>query len=77
MTDIKKNFRYTLANITAIVSFILGWVLTVINFFIYPIGEVSDSTLWILGQSLLYVGAVVGVTSYVSKEMDIIKKSIK
>lgn len=72
-----NTFRYTLANVTAIVSFIIGWTLTIINFFISPIGEVSDSTLWILGQALVYVGSVVGITSYVTKEMDIIKKTLK
>lgn len=55
--------------VTASVSFACGWALTIVNFFAEPLGETSDSTLWILSQALLYCGAVVGITNYVNRSI--------
>lgn len=62
--DIKK-----LVTITAVVSFVLGWVFVGIGFFTPPRGEVSDSALWILGQALLYCASALGISGYVHSEI--------
>lgn len=49
---------------TAIASFGLGWLIIFLNFFIPPMGEVNDSSLWIMGQSLIYTGSVLGISIY-------------
>lgn len=41
-----------------------GVVLTTIGFFIEPTGEVHDSVLWVLGQTLLYSGGALGIANY-------------
>jgi len=58
------DFKNKLAVITCILAFGLGWSLTIVGFIVPPLGEVSDSVLWILGQSLLYTSAVLGVGMY-------------
>lgn len=64
-----KEHTNKLIGVTAMVSFVLGWVLVIINFFLPPRGEVSDSTLWILGQALLYCASALGIAGYVNKEI--------
>lgn len=68
--DTWKNIgiKTKLAIITALAAFTLGWILTITCFFEEPKGEVTDSTLWILGQSLIYASGVFGVTSYFNAE---------
>lgn len=70
------GIKTKLAIITAISAFILGWTLTITCFFIEPKGEVTDSTLWILGQSLIYASGVFGVTSYFNAESKRISREI-
>ena len=45
--DLKTRIAY----VTATVAFGLGWGLTIASFIVPPLGIVSDSVLWILGQS--------------------------
>ena len=63
--DLKQKTAYA----TAIVAFVLGWFLVVMGFFMPPEGEVADSVLWILGQSLIYTASVLGVTMYFNSQM--------
>lgn len=65
--------------ITYIISFIafaLGWIITIIGFFVEPVGMVSDSVLWILGQSLLFVGSVLGIAQYYNRSLNNFKEDI-
>ena len=41
-----------------------GMLFTGIGFFVEPLGEVSDSVLWILGQALIYAGSIFGIATY-------------
>ena len=59
-----KERRSTIAVITAIVMLTFGIILTSIGFFVAPLGEVSDSVLWILGQALIYAGSIFGLATY-------------
>lgn len=63
--DLKQKTAYA----TAIVAFVLGWFLVIMGFFMPPEGEVADSILWILGQSLIYTASVLGVTMYFNSQM--------
>lgn len=58
---------------SAIAMLAAGTVLSAIGFAVPPLGEISDSVLWMFSQCLLYAGSIFGVTSYVNgkfKEMD-------
>lgn len=70
--DIKSKIAY----ITAIAAFIIGWGLTVAGFIIGA-GVISDSVLWVLGQSLVYAASVFGVGMYVGSEIVGMKRSIR
>lgn len=63
--DVKQKF----AIVTAVVAFIAGWGLTIAGFIIPPEGEVADSVLWILGQSLIYTASVLGIGMYFNNQM--------
>lgn len=63
--DLKQKTAYA----TAVVAFVLGWFLVIMGFFMPPEGEVADSVLWILGQSLIYTASVLGVTMYFNSQM--------
>lgn len=60
--DIKTKIAY----ITAIIAFVIGWGLTIAGFCVPPVGEVTESILYILGQALLYAASVFGVGMYVT-----------
>ena len=62
------NIKDKIAILSAIIAFILGWCMSIAGFWIPPVGEVSDSILWILGQALLYAASVVGVSAYFRSE---------
>lgn len=70
--DLKTRIAY----ITAIVAFGIGWILTILGFIFPPLGIVSDSVLWILGQSLVYAASVCGVGMYVTGSVKGMKREI-
>lgn len=59
-----KENKSTIAVISACVMLVFGILLTTIGFFVNPLGEVSDSVLWILGQALIYAGSIFGIATY-------------
>lgn len=70
--DLKTRIAY----ITAVVAFILGWCLTIAGFVAPPLGIVSDSVLWVLGQSLVYAASVLGIGMYVTGSVNGMKRAI-
>lgn len=66
----KRETKDSLGVISACVMLIFGITLTAIGFAIAPLGEVSDSVLWILGQSLIYAGGIFGIASYTKNMVD-------
>lgn len=70
------SFRDKLAYVFAVLSFLCGWVFTGIGFFMPPQGEVSNSVLWILGQALLFTGAVIGIAQYYQGQLNEFKSSV-
>ena len=68
--------RTRIAYITAIIAFIIGWGLTIAGFIVPPLGAVSDSVLWVLGQALVYAASVFGVGMYTIGSVKGMKKEI-
>lgn len=71
----KLGIKDKIAYSTAIASFCLGWGLTIASFIVGR-GEISDSVLWVLGQSLVYAASVLGVGMYVSGSVKSMKHEI-
>lgn len=55
---------------SAVAMLAAGFALSVAGFCVPPVGEVSDSVLWIFSQCLLYAGSIFGVTTYVQTVVD-------
>lgn len=62
------NIKDKIAIVSAIVAFCAGWALSIAAFLVPPVGEIHESILWILGQSLIYAASVFGVASYFTSE---------
>lgn len=71
------ELKTKIAYLTALIAFVIGWGLTIAGFFVAPLGVVSDSVLWILGQSLVYAASVFGVGMYVTGSVRGMKASIR
>ena len=65
-----KERKDSIAVVSACVMLIFGITLTAIGFAIEPTGDVSDSVLWILGQSLIYAGGIFGIATYPKNMVD-------
>ena len=70
--DIKTKIAY----ITAIGAFVIGWGLTIAGFCVPPVGTVTDSVLWVLGQALVYAASVFGVGMYVTGAVNNMKQKV-
>ena len=64
------------AIVSAFIAFGLGWVLTICGFWTEPIGEVSQSVLWILGQALIYTASVFGLATYFTASSQAMKRDM-
>ena len=71
------NIKDKIAYISAIGAFIIGWGLTIAGFIVPPIGVVTDSVLWVLGQALVYAASVFGVGMYVAGSVRRMKGDIR
>lgn len=72
-----KSKTTALVYYTAIIAFVMGWFFVGVGFFLPPMGEVSDSALWILGQSLLYTAAALGIGGYVHNEVGTLRRMVE
>lgn len=55
--------------VTAVGSLVCGFTLVFLDFFLTETHLIHDSTLYVLGQSFLYAGAVFGVKGYIDQKM--------
>lgn len=53
-----------ISQISALFMLLSGVGLSVAGFVADPMGEISDSVLWYVGQTLMYAGSIFGVTIY-------------
>lgn len=60
----KKERKDTITVWSAIAMLAFGVLLTTTAFIIPPVGEIHDSVLWVLGQSLIYAGGALGIANY-------------
>lgn len=70
------NIKEQIAIISACAVLCIGWTLVTIGFLLSPQGEVHDSVLWILGQTLIYAASVFGLAGYMSSQVFSMKKDI-
>lgn len=61
---------------TAVIAFIIGWVLVGTAAFV-PLLLSEQSILWILGQSLIYSASVFGITGYFNSETRRLRSDIR
>ncbi len=53
-------------NVTiAVANLVCGWTLTFIDYFVSTAEGVHESVLWVLGQTFIFAGCLLGVKSYV------------
>ena len=50
---------------TIVISFILGWCITIAGFIVPPQGEIDNTVLVVLGQALTYCAVGLGFKDYV------------
>lgn len=62
--------------ISAIVMQVSGIVLAFLSFFRSPEGEIPDSVLWYVAQTLIYSGSIYGVTVYVQTKFAEIRSEL-
>lgn len=67
----------TVNQIIAIVLAIAGVVMIYLALFMPPVGEISDSVLWALGQLLTTSGALLGVHTHYNSKINKIEEQIK
>lgn len=72
----KKIDRETLSYIFAAVALFVGFGLTIAGFIIDPQGEIHDSVLFVLGQCLVFAGAVCGISLHVNNSMKRLKQEL-
>lgn len=70
------SFKDKAAYITAIASFILGWLLICGGFIVDPLGEISASVITAFGTALVYTASVLGISLYFSNELTNFKHNI-
>lgn len=73
----KCTIKEKIAIITAVLAFVLGWALTIAGFIVPPVGDISNSVLWVLGQALIYAASVFGITSYFKSESVQMKRDME
>ena len=62
--------------VSAIVMQVSGIVLAFLSFFRSPEGEIPDSVLWYVAQTLIYSGSIYGVTVYVQTKFAEIRSEL-
>lgn len=71
------SFKDKVAYVTAIASFILGWILICAGFIVDPLGEISAGVLTAFGTALVYTASVLGIALYFTNELTTFKHNIK
>lgn len=68
--------RETISYIFAALALVVGFGLTITGFIIDPQGEIHDSVLFVLGQCLVFAGAVCGISLHVNNSMARLKQEL-
>lgn len=70
------GIKTKLTLLSGILAFFLGWTLTFCSFYVSTDGEVANSVLWVLGQSLVYTASVFGIAQYFNSEETKLRQDI-
>lgn len=73
----KKETQNNIMVCSAVGMLMVGVSLNIAGFIVPPTGEISDSVLWVLAQSLIYAGSVFGVKSYIDGKVDDVKRKLE
>ena len=68
--------KQNLSLISALVMQLSGIALAVASFVRSPAGEISDSVLWYVAQTLIYSGSIFGVSVYVQTKVAEIRSEL-
>lgn len=71
------NKKEAIQYATAVGMLVAGLALTVAGFVVEPVGEISDSVLYVLAQCLIYAGSIFGVGLYVNTKFAMLKRQIQ
>lgn len=72
-----KERRTDIQILSAIGMLIFGVGLTIAGFIVEPVGDISDSVLWVLAQSLIYAGSALGINVYIQSKFNDIKNEMR
>ena len=65
------------AHVAAGLLLLFGMIMVVCGFITPPSGEVHDSILWIFGQTLVFSGAVIGISLHVDNSIKSIEAKLE
>ena len=65
------------AHVCAGLLLLFGMIMVVCGFITPPSGEVHDSILWIFGQTLVFSGAVLGISLHVDNSIKSIESKLE
>lgn len=71
------NKKEAIQYATAVGMLVAGLALTVAGFVVEPVGEISDSVLYVLAQCLIYAGSIFGIGLYVNTKFAVLKRQIQ
>lgn len=69
----RTDFQYY----TAGFMLLAGIVLSIAGFIVPPVGEISDSVLWLFAQCLIYAGSIFGVGIYIQSRFTSMKDQLE
>ncbi|MSS18757.1 hypothetical protein [Sodaliphilus pleomorphus] len=72
----RSDKKDSVATWSAVGMLAFGVGITTAGFIIPPSGEIHDSVLWVLGQTLLYSGSIFGITLYTNHKLGEIEETI-
>lgn len=68
--------RHIFPTVSAFFMLLSGVGLAVASFVRSPDGEISDSVLWYVAQTLIYSGSIFGVSAYMQRKLDEIRSEL-
>lgn len=72
----RSDKKDSVATWSAVGMLAFGVGITTAGFIIPPSGEIHDSVLWVLGQTLIYSGSIFGITLYTKHKLGQIEETI-
>lgn len=72
-----KERRTDVQICSAIGMLIFGVGLTIAGFIVPPLGDIHDSVLWVLAQSLIYAGSALGINVYIQSKFNDLENKMR